>query len=739
MPRLIKNTASRRWSLLKAGLFVVFVAVFVSALVSPSKASASQSARFEDASHIKIKDSGMDTFTLQEVQDAATDAQIDAQSSGEDGTVLKAVYFFSPAANLGKRIWEAGCQGCYDYYFSPTLTVQAGFPVYVGAGENKRLMYPLYEIAPRAGVRWDKDLKPPMSEPAVMTFNYEENGTKTPEKKDGKVICSMEQWINCYENTNGGRLITSSTFTDAERDKLDDIISKTKSTFKSTQNAIKDSCDGGALGFILCPIQDAMLKVVETLNGWLANILDINTSGFQNDTLQRASQNILGLANAIYALIFLVIIFANGLSIGIDSYTLKKMVPRLVAAIILSQFAYFLTGAFIEFGNVLGRTVTAFFVQLVPESANGVGLGGAVTLGVLTGVAILLILVMLLVIIVAFLVVLGVLALRWAALYALILVAPLAFAAMVLPNTKKLFDLWWKNLLKLVMMFPIIMAITAGATFLSTVMIAEDAPLVIQIIGALLPFIGFLMVPKAFKWSGSLMAATGGKVSDWTAGKAKGTYQKSAKEGSIAKAKGKGLQIAGGAATKMPVFGGAAGGALLKRGAAARGAASSAEKDYFKNFSDEDLGKYIAATKGKGKLAGVAKGDLDRRISEKAKDQREYFSRTGTVDTVGAAKLEKLQAFKLGEVGVDADETREGTYYDPSRGVVTATVKLDPTTDNVEVKGSIVDISGATVVGVPTPPGGTPVSTNLPKSGSVPPGSGPKYSGYDPSKRSSFL
>ena len=321
----------------------------------------------------------------------------------------------------------------------------------------------------------------------------------------------------------------------------DPIKSVSNITYKSGFDSYVEvkKCDKGGLGFILCPIQEGLVDVVEQLNQWLGKLLDINSSGFQNEDLRNASQQILNIANAIYALIFLVIIFANGLSLGIDNYTLKKVVPRLVAAIVLSQFAFWITGAFIEFGNVLGRAVSQFFLGLASSAAGGAsgGTGGIATglVGALAVVgAVLLIIFFLIIVIVAILVVLAVLALRWAVLYVLILVAPLAFAANVLPNTEKLWKLWSSNLVKLVMMYPIIMAIVSGSTFLGTVMTSDSNPTVIQIIGAFLPFMGFLLAPKALKWSGSIMAATGGKVASWSAGKTKGAVKDGwSKEGGV--------------------------------------------------------------------------------------------------------------------------------------------------------------------------------------------------------------
>ncbi len=274
-------------------------------------------------------------------------------------------------------------------------------------------------------------------------------------------------------------------------------------------------CDKGGLGFFLCPIQNMFWDTIRLTTGWIGNILDVNTSNFQNTTIREASNNLLGVANAVYALVFLVIIFANGLSLNLDSYMLKKMVPRLVVAIILSQFAFFLTGAFIDFGNVLGRGVQAFFEQLAPVTNPGAGL---FAVSAIAGLGIMIALILSLFILIAILIALVVLMIRQAILYVLILVAPLAIAARVLPNTDKLFKMWLDNLIKLVLMYPIVVAIISGSAFLGSVMMGNKNSLAIQIMGVLLPFIGLALLPKAFKWSGNIMHATGGKLAGWGAG-----------------------------------------------------------------------------------------------------------------------------------------------------------------------------------------------------------------------------
>lgn len=447
------------------------------------------------------------------------------------------------AGNASTTCIKAGANrpggSCYrrDYYYNPVKSAEIGRDVFeadngssggqTDAQKNADwgfIVFPLTSSRTEASTGNYSDIvltKDYRKYSADMALGDTISQADEAIKRDGPAgICSVllnktepvECMIGGVNNGNKSKVIGSTVSVAAQKGYKSGVAD-----FRDTKG---DDCGANGLDFILCPIKAMMKSAIETLYGWLESILDINTGALRNDTIVEGSQRLLNLANGFYILIFLVIIFANSFSIGLDSYALKKMVPRLVAAIILSQFAFLITGAIIEVGNVLGAGIKAFFITLNPGAPPG---GAAqITSGVVSGLAIFILLMMFMVAIVALIVVLGILAIRYATLYVLILVAPLAFAAKVLPNTEKLFKTWWTNLVKLVMMYPIIMAIVAGSAYLGAIMKADSNPAVIQITGALLPFIGFLMVPKAFKWSGGVMAATGGKLSGWAAGKTKG-------------------------------------------------------------------------------------------------------------------------------------------------------------------------------------------------------------------------
>lgn len=573
-----------------------------------------------------------------------------------------------------------GTEGEKSYWFDPDLSKSAGHDVFRPDDGAKTAEYGWMHFPNSASGDYSLAVvstlpiassKTIQASDGVADNDVDTNNFKTD--PDSTKICSLEMFkkgdkaVSCDVGDDPIRSVTSVTY---------------KSGFSSFREVKK--CDKGGLGFVLCPIQNMMVDVVSQLNEWMADLLSVNTLGFQNDTLKTASQNILNITNSIYALLFLVIIFANGLSIGLDSYALKKLVPRLVAAIILSQFAFFITGAFIELGNVLGRSVSQFFTSLIPATTERAGAAGGISVAILGIGAVLLVISMLVIIIIALLVVLAVLAIRWAALYALILLAPLAFAAHVLPNTDKLWKAWWTNLVKLVLMFPIIMAITSGAAFLSAVMISKDSPAVIQVVGALLPFIGFLLIPKAFKWSGSLMAATGGKIAEYGTKKAKS----SAREGTQAKLTNKIGDKALSGASKVPVFGGALSNSRLAT-AAQKNIGQRQKRIESKEGLDSVDGKRLEKMAMQGHKG--AKAEVGKKYTEELEKQESRAAKGLDVDATKLVKLRKVLGTSEGGAERDARTATESARLSAAANRYMATNPGQPAPEISYVTGKAAD------------------------------------------------
>ncbi len=291
-----------------------------------------------------------------------------------------------------------------------------------------------------------------------------------------------------------------------------------------TVDAFTAQCSqsAGALAWIICPVIQTIDKLLEsTYHGIIQPLLNVDPVTKNTEPAAYAVWSaIRNLANVFFVLIFFVIIFANTLSLNIDAYTIKKTLPRLVAAAILVQASFFIASLFVDIGNILGFGVSAVIAHAIPNIGGDnvaslgdklltVALGGGLLVVALI-VAAPVVVMAAVGLLLAFFALMLTLVLRQIFIIGLVAVSPLAFIAWVLPGTQKAFKLWWENLIKLNLMFPLI-ALLLGAGALANAIFSQpggQSSEVKNMIGLLAPTIVFFMIPMTFKWGGKIMSST---------------------------------------------------------------------------------------------------------------------------------------------------------------------------------------------------------------------------------------
>ena len=127
---------------------------------------------------------------------------------------------------------------------------------------------------------------------------------------------------------------------------------------KAAQGPSKCEADAGALGFFLCPLSDMVTGVVKWALDIFTSLLELPPLAADNKDLTDAVDSIRNIANAFYVIIFLIIIFANFIAIpGLDNYSVKKLLPKLITVIILTQFSYLICSVMVDLGNIAGQTI----------------------------------------------------------------------------------------------------------------------------------------------------------------------------------------------------------------------------------------------------------------------------------------------------------------------------------------------------------------------------------------------
>lgn len=299
-----------------------------------------------------------------------------------------------------------------------------------------------------------------------------------------------------------------------------------------TQKPTEPECDSGAFTWVICAginLLDGAITGVQEIAEKFLKVDPINPLDTNSD-LYKLWSSFKNVANVLFVLVFVIIIFANTLSINLNAYTVKKMLPRLVAASILVQFSYIISALLVDIGNVLGFGIGSL-IDLVLADAEynfegnsqkvvgntllplgflaGVIAGSAALItAVLSGTAFLTLIAAFFGLLTLFIVLLF----RQILINMLIVLSPIAFVAWVLPNTDKYFDLWFKNLIRALLMFPLIILLIGAGKVFSVAAAANDS--------AFAPIIAMaaLVAPLFFsatvlKMSGSAMMAGSSAIS----------------------------------------------------------------------------------------------------------------------------------------------------------------------------------------------------------------------------------
>lgn len=306
-------------------------------------------------------------------------------------------------------------------------------------------------------------------------------------------------------------------------------------------------CSGGALGWIMCPLAELATSVTEFFALQISSFLTFSPllNSAQGKAIQGVWQLIVNIANILLVIAFLMVVFSQATSVGLSNYGIKKMLPKIIAAAILMNLSFFICAVAIDISNVLGQSV-AGIIQVgidqvdksVPIAAGNplsdiksgsdggdmafVSLLGALGIGglIIAPGLLYFILPILVSAAAAMFTALGVIIFRQVALVIMIILSPLAFVAWILPNTESWFEKWRKFFIALLVMFPLIMGIFYGATFLSHIMLLTLDPSkptemnIVKIMALAVLVLPLFALPFIMKMAGGILERFGALVND---------------------------------------------------------------------------------------------------------------------------------------------------------------------------------------------------------------------------------
>lgn len=319
---------------------------------------------------------------------------------------------------------------------------------------------------------------------------------------------------------------------------------------KSNSQQPKTSCAVPSIGWIICGVSKfiagGMDKIFEIVAGYL-EVKPVSTSA--ESGLYQAWNIARGIANACFIIAFLIIIYSQITSIGINNYEIKKMIPRLIIAAVLVNVSFYICAIVVDVSNILGDSIHKALIDVrhslpnpLPDNINYLSwvnlteyimsggaiaggffaaraafLGSTMTTGTMSALAFLLFPILVsgaLAVLIAVLI----LAARQALITVLIIASPLAFVAYLLPNTEKLFDRWRGLFTTMLLVFPMFSLLFGGAQLASFIIIQNADQLSVIIFAMFIQVAPLFLTPFLVRFSGSLL----GKLAGMAQGRQKG-------------------------------------------------------------------------------------------------------------------------------------------------------------------------------------------------------------------------
>lgn len=310
------------------------------------------------------------------------------------------------------------------------------------------------------------------------------------------------------------------------------------------------SCAVEGIGWIVCPVTSFLAKGMDIIYKIVSEFLVVRPLEITGDNaMYRAWSVMRNFANIAFVIAFMVVIYSQLTSIGLSNYSVKKLLPRVIVAAILVNTSYWICAVAIDICNILGYSLQDMFISirnsLVGSEGNSwdiiswesissfilsggtivAGAGIATYLGLaavggtvgITGLIFLLLPLLLSVLFVVLMTFL-ILAARQAIITILVVLAPLAFVAYLLPNTEKWFEKWRSTLFTLLLVFPGFSLIFGGSQLAASIIIQNANSINMILLAMAVQVMPLAITPLLLKLGGGVLNRFAGIVNNPTKG-----------------------------------------------------------------------------------------------------------------------------------------------------------------------------------------------------------------------------
>ena len=359
---------------------------------------------------------------------------------------------------------------------------------------------------------------------------------KTIAKRPDGQDKSNEQIDKAFTDCIAGNSGVNAASINDKKDKIAwDDIKKDVDTSDSTEKKDEDgepkkSCSDEliGLGWLICPSMSLAGLMADAGYNSVSMFLDISPDIFKdNPELGGAKQAwnfFRDIANVVFVLLFLWVIFSQISNVGVSNYGIKKILPKLILGAILINLSFYICQLAVDLSNILGYALKGVLevASLKAEPSKigavdtfvalftrGIALVGTALFAFLT-VSIPMIIWVLVSLAVAFLI----LVLRQAAVILLIAISPIAFAAWLLPNTESLFKKWVSAFKGLLVVFPVVSLMYGSGKLAGAVLSHSSSGIIMQFVALCAPIVPLIATPFVIKSSLNSLGSIGAKISN---------------------------------------------------------------------------------------------------------------------------------------------------------------------------------------------------------------------------------
>lgn len=291
------------------------------------------------------------------------------------------------------------------------------------------------------------------------------------------------------------------------------------------------SCEsqvGPGISWLICPTTGFFANTIDSMQSiisWLLTVKPIATD--HNSPTYIVWQFGRDIANIVFVILILVIIYSYLTGFGLSNYSIKRSLPNLIIAAILVNLSFIVCLFLIDISNIIGNNITGIFTALQEKimSSSEFNLnvswsdlyltlaGGAAVAGltlILSKSTLKTVLLSAIPIIFAALLatIIGLLMIsfRQAVIILLVILSPLAFTSNLLPNTSKYYDTWKKMFFQMLIFFPMFSLLFGSAKIAGWIFIASAENAFGLLLGMAIQALPLFLSFSMFKMSGTILA-----------------------------------------------------------------------------------------------------------------------------------------------------------------------------------------------------------------------------------------